>query len=142
MQEKKVVEQDVRRLKKTLKQAEAGLLSGKTESLAAAEIQQIATRITNAAGAEIKTMRVLQPDRSTNDMYLAIPVEITINSTMRQLTQLLYKLESSAKLLRIVNLGIRVAGGAGGRARFRKSSKSVNILTVLTVEGFVKKRES
>jgi Tfp pilus assembly protein PilO len=134
--EKKAVERELLRLQNTFKQAEAGLLSGKTASLAAAEIQQIVTNITNAAGAQIMTVRILQPDRSASEMYLAIPVEVTINSTMRQLSQLLYKLDSSARLLRIAKLGIR---SPGGRARFGMRAKSVNILATLTVEGFVKK---
>jgi hypothetical protein len=138
VQEKKVVERQLLRLRNTFNQAEAGLLSGKTESLAAAEIQQILTGITGAAGAQIMTVRILQPDRSAGEIYLAIPVEITINATMRQLTQLLYKLDGSARLLRIVKLGIRLPGGRG---RFVKGANSVNILATLTVEGFVKQGE-
>lgn len=138
VQEKNAVERELLRLRNTFKQAEAGLLSGKTESLAAAEIQQILTGITGAAGAQIMTVRILQPDRSAGEIYLAIPVEITINATMRQLTQLLYKLDGSARLLRIVKLGIRLPGGRG---RFVKGANSVNILATLTVEGFVKQGE-
>ena len=137
--EKKVVERQLLNLQNTFKQAEAALLTRKTVSLAAAEIQQIVTNITNAAGAQIMTVRVLQPDRSGQDMYLAIPVEVTINSTMRQLTQLLYKLDSSAKLLRIAKLGIKSRAAS---ARFGRRPSSVNIVTTLTVEGFVKKMEA
>jgi hypothetical protein len=85
------------------------------------------------------TVRVLQPDRSGKEMYLAIPVEITINSTMRQLTQMLYKLDRSAKLLRIAKLGIR---SRAGRGRLARHVSSANIITTLTVVGFVKKMET
>ncbi len=88
------------------------------------------------------TVRILQPDRSGKGMYMAIPVEVTINSTMRQLTQLLYKLDSSAKLLRIAKLGIRSRGSLGRRIRRGSPGSSVNIVTTLTVEGFVKKLET
>jgi hypothetical protein len=134
--EKKVVERELLALRNTMKQAEAALLTGQTPSLAAAEIQEIVTNIANAAGAQIKTIRILQPDQSGKEMYLAIAVEVTINSTMRQLTQLLYKLDSSAKLLRIAKLGIRSRRGRGRRG------SSVNIVTTLTVEGFAKKKEA
>ena len=137
--EKKVMERELLSLQTTFKQAEAALLTGKTVSLAAAEIQQIVTNITNAAGAQIMTVRILQPDRSAKEMYLAIPVEVTINSTMRQLTQLLYKLDSSAKLLRIAKLGIK---SRAGRSRLVRGASTANLITTLTVEGFVKKMET
>ena len=137
--EKKIMERELLSLQTTFKQAEAALLTGKTVSLAAAEIQQIVTNITNAAGAQIMTVRILQPDRSAKEMYLAIPVEVTINSTMRQLTQLLYKLDSSAKLLCIVKLGIK---SRAGRSRLVRGASTANLITTLTVEGFVKKMET
>jgi hypothetical protein len=137
--EKKVVERELLHLKNTFKQAEAALLTGKTPSLAAAEIQEIVSKMTDAAGAQIMTMRILQPDRSAKDIYLAIPVEVTINSTIRQLTQLLYKLDRSAKLLRITKLGI---GSPRGRGRLARRPGPLKIVTTLTVEGFVKKMET
>ncbi len=136
MLEKKVVEREFSSLKSTFKRAEAALLTGKTPSLAAAEIQEIVTNITKAAGAEIMTVRILQPDRSGKGVYLAIPVEVTINSTMRELTQLLHRLDSSPKLLRIAKLKIRSRGSRGGRI------SSFNLLTTLTVEGFAKRMET
>ena len=137
--EKKVMERELLSLQTTFKRAEAALLTGKTVSLAAAEIQQIVTNITNAAGAQIMTVRILQPDRSAKEMYLAIPVEVTINSTMRQLTQLLYKLDNSTKLLSIAKLGIK---SRAGRSRLVRGVRTVNLITTLTVEGFVKKMET
>ena len=137
--EKKVMERELLSLQTTFKQAEAALLTGKTVSLAAAEIQQIVTNITNAAGAQIMTVRILQPDRSAKEMYLAIPVEVTINSTMRQLTQLLYKLDNSTKLLSIAKLGIK---SRAGRSRLVRGASTANLITTLTVEGFVKKMET
>ena len=137
--EKKVMEREVLSLQTTFKQAEAALLTGKTVSLAAAEIQQIVTNITNTAGAQIMTVRILQPDRSAKEMYLAIPVEVTINSTMRQLTQLLYKLDNSTKLLSIAKLGIK---SRAGRSRLVRGVSTANLITTLTVEGFVKKMET
>jgi len=137
--EKKVMERELLSLQTTFKQAEAALLTGKTVSLAAAEIQQIVTNITNAAGAQIMTVRILQPDRSAKEMYLAIPVEVTINSTMRQLTQLLYKLDNSTKLLSIAKLGIK---SRAGRSRLVRGASTANLITTLTVEGFVKTEET
>ena len=143
---KKVVKQELLRLQNTFKRAETGLLRGETDSLAAAEIQQIVTDITDTAGAQILTVRILQPDRSANDMYLTIPVEVTINSTMRQLTELLYELDRSAKLLRVAKLGIRPGQRQSRFAARGRRAKPVNsatmVTTTLTVEGFVKKMET
>lgn len=137
--EKKIVEKELLSLQNIFKQAEATLLNGKTPSLAAAEIQAIVTDITKAANVQIMTIRILQPDRSGKDMYLAIPVEVTITSTIRELTQLLYKLDSSTKLLRIAKLRIKSRRGRSGR---RGQQTSVKIVTTLTVEGFVKRVET
>jgi len=137
--EKKVVEKELSSFQLAFQRAEAALLTGKTASLAAAEIQQIVTGIANAAGAQITAVRVLQPDRSGKEMYQAIPVEVTINSTMRQLSQLLYKLDSSDKLLRIAKLGIQ---SRVQRFKGLRGAGSENIVTNLTIEGFVKKMET
>jgi hypothetical protein len=134
VQDKKAVKRELLNLQTTFKRAEAALLNGKTPSLAAAEIQEIVSRITKAAGGQIMTVRILQPDRSGKDLYLAIPVEVTIDSTMRQLTQ-----DRSPKLLRITKLGIRSRAGHG---RVTSSAGPVNIITTLTVEGFVAKMET
>lgn len=132
---KKVVEREFSSIQNTFKQAEAALLTGKTPSLAAAEIQEIVTDITKAAGAQIQTVRILQPDRSGKGMYVAIPVEVTINSSLPELTQLLYKLDSSPRLLRVAKLRIRSLGSRGGPVR------SSNLATTLTVDGFAKRTE-
>ena len=136
LQKKKIINRELLTLKNSVKQAEARLLTGKTPPLAAAEIQEIVTSIADAAGGQIKTVRILQPDRSGKEMYLAIPVEVTIHSTMRELTLLLHKLDSSAKLLRIAKLEIRSRGGRRGRG------PSVNLFTTMRVEGFLKETET
>ena len=144
--EKKAVRRELLKLQTAFKRAEAALLTGKTQSLAAAELQEIVSRITKTAGGQIMTVRILQPDRSDKDMYLAIPLEVTINSTMRQLTELLYELDRSAKLLRITQIGIRSRTGSSkfasrGKRAARVISENI-VTTTLTVEGFAKKMET
>jgi hypothetical protein len=139
--EKKVIERSHSTRKTILKRAEAALLAGKTPSLAAAEIQEIVGNIASDAGAEIKTVRILQPDLNGKGMYVAIPVEITINSRIGELTQLLYKLDRSKKLLRITKLGIKSRRGYKRRRSAQKQAQQGNIVTTVTIEGFVKKIE-
>lgn len=133
--EKDSLQRELLILQNSIKQAEVGLLTGKTPSLAAAEIQEIVTSIANAAGGQIRTIRVLQPEQLERQTYLAIPVEITMSSTMRELTRLLYRIDSSAKLLRVSKMEIKPFGGRGRRGSL------VNLVTTLTIEGFVRRMD-
>jgi len=137
--EKKGVERQLSTLKKKLKRAEAALLTGKTPPLAAAEIQEIIGNIADAAGAQIKTVRILQPDSSGKTVSVAIPVEVTIQSTIRELTRLLYKLDRSTKLLRITRLEIKSRGGYARKKGAKRQKGPPIIVTTFTAEGFVKK---
>lgn len=112
-----------------LKRAEGGLLMAKTPALAAVDIQQILTQIAGTTEAELKTMRVLSSDPIPEEDYIAIPVEVTISSDIRQLVGVLYAIDTSKKLLRTRDLSIRSAG-------VRRGNK---ILSTFTVEGFMKK---
>jgi len=132
--EKDAVDEELATLKGALGRAEASLLAGETPSLAAAEVQEIVTSAASAAGGQIKTIRVLPPEPLRKQTYLAIPVEVTLNSTMGELTRLLYSLEGSAKLLRVSKMEIKSLGGRGGGG-IREA-----LVTTLVVEGFEKKR--
>ncbi len=123
-------------LNRTLDRVESKLLSGQTPALAAVDIQNILNDIAGRTGVEINTMRVLKPkdeseeENPVGNQYLAIPVQITINATTRQLKEILYKIENSLKLLRITDMRIRLT-----------NVKQVEkIYSTLTVEGFMKKK--
>ncbi len=96
-------------LKKDLKQRESRLLTGKTPSLAAADIQQILQHMAKESKVEIKTVRVLQPKEVDQDKYLSIPVQLNITCRIRYLKEFLYKIETSAKYLAVKKAGIRVS---------------------------------
>lgn len=115
-----------------LRRAEDGLLMAKTPALAAVDIQQILTQIAGTTEAELKTMRVLNPDPIPEEDYIAVPVEVTISSDIRQLVGVLYAIDTSNKLLRTRDLSIRSAG-------VRRRNK---ILSTFTVEGFMKKNST
>lgn len=114
-----------------LQRAEAGLLQANTPALAAVDIQQILTQIAGSTGAEVKTMRVLGSEPISDDNYIAVPVEVTLSSDIRQLVGVLYAIDTSKKLLRVKELAVRSAG-------IRRGDK---ILTTFTVEGFMKKEK-
>ena len=95
-------------LKKNLKGKESGLLTGKTPSLAAADIQKILHHLAKESEVEIKTVRILKPEEVDQDKYLSIPVQLTITCTIRHLKEFLYKIETSMKYLTVKKVGIKV----------------------------------
>ena len=106
-------------LTKSLERAEAGLLTGKTEALAAVDIQNILKEITLGSGVEIKSVQVLKSEKKDSDQYIGVPVQFTVNTTIRQLKDILYKIEASPKFfLTVERIGISVAGaGSPGQMR-------------------------
>ncbi len=116
-------------LKKDLKQRESRLLTGKTPSLAAADIQQILHHMAKESEVEIKTVRILQPEEVDQDRYLSIPVQLNITCTTRQLKEFLYKIKTSPKYLAVKKVGIRVF--------IRRRNDTIN--ADVTVLGFLKR---
>jgi hypothetical protein len=116
-------------LKKELKQRESRLLTGKTPSLAAADIQQILQHMAKKSKVEIKTVRILQPEEVDQGRYLSIPVQLNITCTIRYLKEFLYRIKTSSKYLAVKKVGIRV---------FIRRRNNV-IKTDITILGFLKR---
>ena len=106
-------------LNKSLERAEAGLLAGKTAALAAVDIQNILNQIAIGSGVEIKSVQVQKSQQKDSDQYISIPVQFTVNATIRQLKDILYKIEASPKFfLTVERIGISVIGaGSPGQIR-------------------------
>ena len=115
-----------------LERSEAGLLTGKTAALAAVDIQNILNEIASGSEVEIKRVRVLKSKKPDEGHYIGIPVQFTVNSTVRQLKEILYRIEASPKLLTVEKLRASVVRG--------KSSRQIR--SDITVSGFMKKAES
>jgi len=119
-------------LNRSLERSEAGLLNGETPALAAVDIQNILNQIASKSKVEVKAMRVLEPAEPEDGppvkaQFLRIPVQITVNSTIRQFKEILYGIETSSKLLRITEMKI-TAG---------RSKPAEQIYSSLVVEGFM-----
>ncbi len=103
-------------LNKSLERGEAGLLTGKTAALAAVDIQNTLNEIVIGSGLEIKSVQVMKsPNQKQDaDLYISIPVQFTVSATIRQLKDILYKIEASPKFfLTVERIGISVSGAAG-----------------------------
>jgi len=119
-------------LRNALKQGESGLLTGKTPSLAAADIQNSLRDIATKSNVEINTVGVLKPAETKHGNYIYIPVQLTVTSTIRTLTEFLYGIESSPKYLTVKKVKIRVVS----------RRKSEQIKADITIYGLLKKREN
>ena len=132
------LEKEVAALKATLKQGESGLLTGKTPALAAADIQKVVREMAEKSQVEIKRVRVLKPEDVGGSHYLSIPVQLTINGTVRHLKEFLYQIMTSSKYLTVQKVGITV-----NRRRLRrgatKQAESIN--ANITVNGFLKRSD-
>jgi len=128
--EKTFYVQQAKALENRLRRIEAGLLTPKTPALAAVDIQTMIRDIAVRYGAEVKTMRILSAESLDDKAYMAIPVEVTLSSDIRQLVEVLYGIEASSRLLHVVDLTARAAGRRGRST----------ILATMTVEGFMKKQ--
>ena len=115
-------------VKNYLDLAEKGLLTGKTIPLAAVDIQNTLNEIALASGIEIKSMQVLKSQKAEPnvhnkkqdaELYLSVPVQFSVSLTIRQLKDILYKIEASPKFFLTVEwIRISVAGaGAPGQIR-------------------------
>lgn len=110
------VEVTLKNLEGLLKNAEEGLLTGKTQSLAAVQIQEILQKITDKSGVVIRSLNVLKPEELKNNGYLGIPVEFQLLATISQLKEVLYGISVSPKYLTVKKLRIdytqNTAGGS------------------------------
>ena len=132
LQEKKALLHRLVASQKKLEQNEATLLGGKTIALAAVEIQKMLIDITDKTGVDIMSIRIL-PTRDIDNMpYQAVPVQITVSSTIGQLINALHAINSSNRLLHTPNFNIRSSG----------LQNNEKIQTALTVEGLMKKVEN
>ena len=128
VQEGQGIEERLISLTRFLERGESRLLKGKTPALASVDIQNRLNTIAKRNGIEIKSLRVLKPEQTGKDCYLSIPVKFNIRSTLRQLTGLLYRIETSPKYLIVKTVKISKRGKGTGQ-----------IQSEITVSGLMKK---
>jgi len=102
-----------------------GFLTASTPAVAASELQKIVKDMAAQARTEVRSERILPPaDRGE---LLEIPVEIAVACEIRQLVDLLARLDSAPKLLPVQELKIRVVN----------MTQPKDLLVTLTVSGFL-----
>ncbi len=103
----------------------ARLLTAATPAVAASELQKIVKDLAAQAKTEVRSERIL-PTAERGDL-VEIPVEIAVSGEIRQLVDLLARLESAPKLLTLQDLRVRVVN----------VSQPKELLATLTLSGFI-----
>jgi len=101
------------------------LLTAAAPAVAASELQKLAKDMAAQATTEIRSERILPPVE--NGELLVIPVEIAVSGEIRQLVDLLNRLESAPKLLTVQDIKIRVVN----------VSQPKDLLATITLAGYI-----
>jgi len=128
LRKKTVLQSERVAAERELARVEAGLLTPSTPALAAVDIQNMLNDIAEQKKIVIRSMRVLEPKPVEAEQYLTIPLEVTATGSIRQLKEMLFRIENAPKLLKISTLRIRLPN-------YRRPEE---IHTSFTVEGFMK----
>jgi Tfp pilus assembly protein PilO len=100
------VEAELQQAKRAANQCESMFLSGDTPPLAAANLQDVLKTLSSKNKIKIHSEKVL--DSKEFDYFEQIPVQIDFTSSMRNLTNFIYDVETYKKSLSITDLNIRV----------------------------------
>jgi Tfp pilus assembly protein PilO len=106
------------------------LLQAGTPAVAASELQNIAKTMASQATTEIRSERILPPVERGE--LLEIPIEIAVSGEIRQLVDLLARLDAAPKFLTIQDLKIRVVN----------VSSPKELLATLTLSGYIGKTKT
>jgi len=116
---------DLERTNGDIERAAARFLTEAAPAVAASELQKLTKEMAAQASTEIRSERILPPVERGE--VLEIPVEIAVSGEIRQLVDLLAKLETAPKMLTVQDLRIRVVN----------VSQPKELLATLTVSGFI-----
>ena len=116
---------ELERTNADIERASARFLAEAAPAVAASELQKLTKEMAAQASTEIRSERIL-PVVERGEV-LEIPVEIAVSGEIRQLVDLLARLESAPKMLTVQDLRIRVVN----------VSQPKELLATLTVSGFI-----
>ena len=108
-----------------LERLNARLLTAAAPAVAASELQKLVKEMAAEAKTDIRSERILPPEERGD--LLEIPVEIAVSAEIRQLVDLLARVEGAQKLLTVKDLRVRVVN----------VSQPKELLATLTVSGFI-----
>jgi len=101
------------------------LLSTATPAVAASELQKLTKEMAVQASTEIRSERILPPVERGE--LVEIPVEIAVSCEIRQLVDLLSRMEQTPKMLTVQDLKVRVVN----------VTQPKELLATMTISGFI-----
>lgn len=122
---RQAIESDLQATQARIASVSERFLTSAAPAVAASELQKIAKDMASEARTEIRSERILPPVE--RGALLEIPVEIAVSGEIRQLVDLLARLEASEKLLTVQDLRVRVVNVTQPR----------ELLATLTLSGFI-----
>lgn len=108
-----------------IEEQSARFLAAAAPPVAASELQKIAKDTATAAGMEVRSERILPPVERGE--LLEIPVEIAVSGEIRNLVELLSRLDAAPKLVVVQDVKVRVMNVAQPK----------DLLTTVTLTGFI-----
>ncbi len=103
----------------------ARLLPAGTPAVAASELQKLIKEMATQAATEVRSERILPPVERGE--LLEIPIEIAVSAELRQIVDLLSRLEQAPKLLAVQDLKLRVVN----------VTQPKDLLVTVTLSGFI-----
>ena len=128
VQQKPNIEKHLMKLNKITADSVNVFLKGTTPALAAVDIQNTLNRIAEKVGISISRIDIQKEKKLEEDEIISIPVRFRITSTTRQLRDMIFYIESSEKLIRIIDIQ--------SNARKKKFPEHIN--SSITIEGFIR----
>jgi type II secretory pathway component PulM len=122
---KDTIAKDLEATNAEIERLSARFLAEAAPAVAASELQKLTKEMAAQAATEIRSERILPPVERGE--LLEIPVEIAVSGEIRQLVDLLSRLEGGSKLLTVQDLRVRVVN----------VSQPKELLATLTVSGFI-----
>ncbi|HTO12970.1 MAG TPA: type II secretion system protein GspM [Candidatus Binatia bacterium] len=119
------IAKDLERTNGDIERAAARFLTDAAPAVAASELQKLTKDMAAQASTEIRSERILPPVERGE--VLEIPVEIAVSGEIRQLVDLLARLDAAPKMLTVQDLRVRVVN----------VSQPKELLATLTVSGFI-----
>lgn len=123
---KAAVAAELQAMDQRIEKLSARFLTAAAPAVAASELQNIAKEMTSAAKTETRSERIL-PTVERGEL-LEIPVEIAVSGEIRHLVDLLNRVETAPKLLRVQDLKIRVMN----------ITQPKDLLATMTLSGFIR----
>jgi Tfp pilus assembly protein PilO len=117
---------ELRAVDEQIEKLSGRLLTSAAPAVAASELQNIAKEMATAAKTETRSERIL-PTVERGEL-LEIPVEIAVSGEIRQLVDLLARIENSPKLIRVQDLKVRVMN----------VSQPKDLLATMTLSAFIR----